>query len=85
MSKHQHLTRAAEEPVKPPSKHKVDQKQSGIVAERRPYSHPRISIATLSRICFERRKTNVDNDLQGSLNPKDHSKRKQKNQTPLCI
>jgi hypothetical protein len=59
MSKHQHLTRGAEALGKPPSKRKVDQKQSRIVAERRLYSHPRTTTATPSRICFERKRTTV--------------------------
>jgi hypothetical protein len=63
MSKHQHLTRAAEEPVKPPSNHKVDPKQSRIGAERRPYSHPKIKNCNTKQDLFREKKIAVDKGL----------------------
>jgi hypothetical protein len=57
------MLRGAEVLGASPSKHKVDQKQSEIEAERRLYSHPRTTTATQSRICCERKRTTVDKCL----------------------
>jgi hypothetical protein len=46
-----------------PLKNKAAHKQPEIEAERRIYSHPRIGTETLSKICYEWRRTIVDRHL----------------------